>query len=501
MFRFLLLSFLTLSLHAETWKHYYKIEGIPYPPGRDFQVGGVAALPDGRVAFAFHRGEILIFNPADQSWSEFATGLHEPLGLVYEGPGSFAVMQRAELTRVTDTDQDGTADFFETLSDDFGMTGNYHEFSFGPAKDKEGNYYVALNVASNGAGIRPEIRGEWSDIGISRERMGNLANWAEEKKDAGRMYSRVPYRGWVLKITPEGKTVPFASGFRSPNGLGFDSKGRLYVPDNQGDWIGTSPLYHVEEGKHYGHPASLVWRENWDGRNPLNMSNEQLNALRTLPAARFPQGELANSPTQPIPTISPDKFGLPEDQMIIGDMNQFNLIRFIPDEVNGVTQGTLVPFIEGKEEDIANGNNRMDFDPSGNLWLGKTHLNWAGWNGAKVVKWKGVKPLLAEQVKLTPTGFKIQLSAEPGNPGAVNASVKRHTYNYNRDYGSKKIDLADESVSVSLEGKTITISGIEPMRDYLYTIWLSEFSDKDGNPILGRCLRYNVSEVPSAASE
>ena len=42
-------------------------------------------------------------------------------------------MQRPELTRVKDTDGDGTADEYETVFDGFGMSGNYHEFAFGPA--------------------------------------------------------------------------------------------------------------------------------------------------------------------------------------------------------------------------------------------------------------------------------------------------------------------------------------------------------------------------------
>ena len=60
-----------------------------------------------------------------------------------------------------------------------------------------------------------------------------------------------------------------ASGFRSPNGIGFDAGGRLLITDNQGDWRPTSPLYDVKEGGFYGHPASLVWEKDWDGRDPL----------------------------------------------------------------------------------------------------------------------------------------------------------------------------------------------------------------------------------------
>src|SRR5439155_11274889 len=99
----------------------------------------------------------------------------------------------------------------------FGITGNYHEFAFGPVIDKEGNFFIALNCGSSGAGIRYEVRGKYSPMSAK----------------PARMYSAVPWRGWVVKITPEGKLIPWASGFRSPNGLGFDADWNLYVPDNQ----------------------------------------------------------------------------------------------------------------------------------------------------------------------------------------------------------------------------------------------------------------------------
>ena len=79
-----------------------------------------------------------------------------------------------------------------------------------------------------------------------------------------------------LQISPDGKTIPYASGFRTPNGLGFDLEGNLFVTDNQGDWVGTSKMHHVEKGKFYGHAASLFWQEGWEGR-PLSLSIEELD--------------------------------------------------------------------------------------------------------------------------------------------------------------------------------------------------------------------------------
>ena len=41
-------------------------------------------------------------------------------------------VQRGELTRLIDTDGDDRADRYETVCDSWGVSGNYHEFAFGP---------------------------------------------------------------------------------------------------------------------------------------------------------------------------------------------------------------------------------------------------------------------------------------------------------------------------------------------------------------------------------
>src|SRR5690606_11569224 len=108
-------------------------------------------MPDGRLVAAFHAGEVYVYDPDTRAWALFADGLHEPLGVLAEGDGRILVMQKPELTRISDTDGDGRADLFETVSDEFGFTGNYHEFAFGPVRDAQGNLYISLNNASTGA--------------------------------------------------------------------------------------------------------------------------------------------------------------------------------------------------------------------------------------------------------------------------------------------------------------------------------------------------------------
>ncbi len=495
MIRPLFVLFLATGLApADLWTDTFHIEKVTVPAGIDPQIGGIDATPGGKLAMCFHRGEIMIHDPETGSWKRFAEGLHEPLGLLAESESSFLVMQRPELTRVADTDGDGKADLYETVFDGFGMTGNYHEFAFGLARDREGFVYLALGTASNGAGIRQEIRGPWSEIGLAREHMLSGPAWGKYKGKAGRMYSRVPYRGWVLKVAPDGSTwQPFASGFRSPEGLGFDRDGRLYVTDNQGDWLGTSKVFHVREGQFHGHPASLVWKKGWT-REPLKIPVAELEKMRTPAMGLLPQGELANSPTEPR-MIPKGVFGPLAEQMLIGEMNQTNLVRFLPDPVGEVSQGAAIPFL--RTGALGRGNHRLTFTPDGSLWIAKTHLSWAGANGLVRVRLRdGAGEFLAiDRVQLLDRGFALGFTQPVESSTLKKIKVRRHTYKYHQRYGSPKVDDREEEafkMNLSANGLRCTLSLPELKEGYLYTIDLSGVISQTGNPLLGDKVYYTL---------
>ena len=480
----------------DPWADAFTFERVATPPGVDPQIGGIDEMPSGKLAICFHRGEVFTYDPADGSWALFAEGLHEPLGLLVEDERSVLVMQRCELTRLVDQDGDGRADDYQSLYNTFGMSGNYHEFGFGPARDGEGYLYVALGTASNGAGIRPEIRGAWSDLGVARERMLSGKGWGKVKVAAGRMYSRVPWRGWVMRLSPDGKEVtPFASGFRTPDGIGFDAEGRLLVADNQGDWLGTSKIHHVREGGFYGHPASLVWREGW-GRAALDVPVEELQELRTPAMALLPQGEIANSPTQPV-AIPAGAFGPLAGQTLIGEMNQQSLVRLLPDCDGGVSQAAAVPFL--RSEQLGRGNHRMTFTADGSLWIGKTHLSWAGADGLVRVRWKGVDSGLfaVDQVRARDGAVTLRFTepVEPASFGAV--KVRSHGYKYHRAYGSPKVDEREESLGDAVFGADgmrarLQWGAVEAGR--VYTIDLAGVKSQSGRPVLGDKVYYTAVE-------
>lgn len=495
----LLCSILGLTLSASAWTEYFSFETIPNPEGVDPQIGAMDTLKDGRIAVAFHRGEVMIYDPSSSSWSMFASGLQEPLGMLVENDGSMLVMQRAELTRLKDADGDGIAEEYQTVFDDFGMTGNYHEFAYGPAKDADGNLYIVLGIASNGAPMAEEIRGEFSEIGkANREQMTSRATWKENKGKAGRMYSRAPWRGWVLKLSPDGsKMEPYASGFRSPNGIGFDAAGRLLITDNQGDWRPTSPLYDVKKGGFYGHPASLVWNEDWDGRDPIDIKPEKLDEMQEPAVGFFPQGELANSPTWPV--VVPEG-ALPQPlagQTLIGEMNQPTLVRVLDDEVDGVYQTALVPMFDGSP--LGKGNNRMVFGNDGSMYVGKTHLSWAGEEGIARIKWNGESfPTLA-RIKAVPGGFALRFTEQIDPETLSSIKVETNTYKYHKQYGSPKVDVQQMEVREATlldDGLTVMLDTGALKEGYLHAIDMTGVRTANGKGLLGKKAWYQMVKAP-----
>jgi len=481
-----------LCAQQDRWTDAFRFDRIELPAGVDPQIGGLDHTPSGKLAMCFHRGEVYVFDPASGAWSQFGEGLHEPLGLLVEDERSMLVMQRCELTRLRDTDGDGVADEYECVFDGFGMTGNYHEFAFGPARDADGNLFVALNTASNGAGIRDEIRGDWSELGVARERMAVRGKeWGKVKGPAGRMYARARWRGWVVKLSADGEQVtPFACGFRSPDGIGFDAEGRLLVTDNQGDWLGTSKVHHVRPGHFHGHPASLVWREGWT-RNPLKVPVAELERLRTPAMALLPQGELANSPTQPI-AIPAGVFGPLAGQTLIGEMNQKSLVRLLPDCVGDVSQAAAVPFL--RSDALGAGNHRMTFTADGSLWVAKTHLSWAGAEGLLRVRWKPDAGMFAvDRCQAADGGFTLHFTEPVDAQSLAGLSVRSHRYHYHKAYGSPKVDerpQPHQPVDMAADGRSLRVplEGLEEGR--VYTIDLAGTRSRAGRAVLGSKVYY-----------
>ena len=203
--------------------HYQLIE-ITAPSEALVEAGGILPLDDHRVMTCTRRGEIWIIEnaytdkPVYKLWTD---GLQEPLGL-FEHEGWIYSATRGELVRIKDSDNDGRADVFETVSDDWAISGNYHEYLFGPRIDHEGNFWLTSN-----------------------------------KPFGGQPFGAVDWRGWAFKIGKDGVTQPVCAGLRSPAGIEVSPWGDVFYTDNQGEWCGANKLAVLNAGDFHGHPHGI----------------------------------------------------------------------------------------------------------------------------------------------------------------------------------------------------------------------------------------------------
>ena len=307
-------------------KDYYKLTTVPFPKDLKLEVSGMAAMPGNRMAIAIRKGEVWIAEKlsTDQpDYKRFASGLHEPLGLALQN-GDLYTVQRSELTRLRDTDSDGSADEYLTHAKGWGVTGNYHEYAYGPAVDDVGNLWVALNCS---IGKGPNPNNQW--------------------------------RGWSLRVKPDGSWAPISGGFRSPSGIGTNLAGDVFATDQQGNWFPTCPLVHVKRGAFHGHADSLQFTSRPEAtfkvNQPLPKDLTVAEAAKRIPAYQlpavwFPYRKMGMSTTDILADSTKGRFGPFAGQLFCGEFTMSFVSRVYLEKVGGEYQGACFRFRDGHFE-------------------------------------------------------------------------------------------------------------------------------------------------------
>lgn len=460
----------------------YSVETIEIPPQITLGVGGLAFMPSGDLLICTREGEVWKYRAGQ--WSLFASGLHEPLGLYVDPKTSeIWVMQRPEMTKLVDTDGDGKADLYETVNADWGLTDNYHEYAFGPVRDAEGNFYGTLNTTLSWQG--------WA--GSDRWDVGRVHD--------SKMGRDTPYRGWCFQITPQGKFVPYAAGLRSPAGITINQRQEIFYTDNQGDWNCTSTLYQMVKGRFYGHPASLLDRPDFAGKNLNRITAEEYHQMRASPALYLPHQELCSSPGEPVFDETGGKFGPFSDQVFIGDQTKSNVMRGWLERVGGEYQGVVFDFVDPLQCGVI----RSRFATDGSLWIGETGRGWRSIGdkifGLQRIVWDGkTVPMEMHSVSLTKTGFTIRFTKPVDRTAAGqldNYLVKHWGYLYQGEYGSPKVGLAElhpALVKVSADGLTAELE-LPLVKDQVYQFTLTNIAGTDGSPLTNVTGYYTLNRL------
>ena len=487
---FVLLFTLALGAFAQTKptpkkeQDYYEIKTLPIPKEIYLEVGGLATMPDGRLAVSTRRGEIwIVENPYQKSshqtyYRRFASGLHEVLGLAYKD-GAFYCSQRGELTKISDTDRDGVADLYEPIYQ-FDISGNYHEYTYGPVFDKNGDMWVSLNLA-------------WVGFGE-----GKFAKW----------------RGWFVKISPDGKMEPFAGGLRSPAGYSFNDEGDLFYGENQGDWVGSGRVTHLAKGDFAGNPGGLKWAK--EPNSPLKLSLEEIqdngspmfeaakkNPKIKLPAVWFPHAIMGISTSDILQDTTKGKFSPFPGQYFVADQGQSKVMRMGLEKINGVYQGFAINYREGFQSGIL----RERFGLDGSMFLGMTSRGWGSTGkddfGLQRLFWNGNMPFEIDMIKAKSDGFEFSFT-QPVDVNSVKKAasyvIRSYIYKYQHQYGSPIIELKDlkiKGVEVSADRKKVRISIDGIRRFFIHEFVLKGVLNEKGDPLLHETAYYTLNEIPA----
>ncbi len=477
------------AMQAEEANPYYRIVTYAVPKGTNLEASGLAVLPDGKLAVSLRKGEVwIIQNPQAEpatveklGYKLFASGMHEILGLAWH-EGALYVTQRSEVTRLRDTDGDGSADEYQTVGQGWGVSGAYHEYAYGPVFDREGNMHNTLNCS-----------------------MGK--KWA----GAGEEGVHPLWRGWSV-ITPKGSTraTGFSAGFRSPCGIGLNAEGDIFATDQQGNWMPTNPLMHIRKGAYFSHADSLVDMKRADspipapeGKQPDGITvAEAMKQLPyyTPPAIWFPYVKLGQSPTGLRCDETGGKFGPFEKQLFVGEFVLSGVNRVFLEKVGGEYQGACFPFISGLQSAVLT----LNFLQDGSMVVGQSNRGWNSYGNRPFGIQRLVptgKPLLeVQKLESLKDGFRFTFTRPIKPANWTQTKAQSYTYLFTAKYGSPEVETQPLKLSgwqLSKDGLSLTVKCANLRAGYVHEFELPEVNAKDGSPLWHRLSAYTLNRIPA----
>jgi hypothetical protein len=168
------------------------------------------------------------------------------------------------------------------------------------------------------------------------------------------------------------------------------------------------------------------------------------------------------------------------------------------EEVDGVWQGACVNLVDS--EALKRGLHRLAFIGD-TLYIGRTHLSWAGAEGLVSLKPEGALPFDPLDIHVTPSGFRIDftepLSAAAADPSSW--SVEHYTYAYHIAYGSPQMEkgtLTPSKVQLSNGNRTAEIELPMLNENFVYDLHLDALRSESGNAPLNARLAYTLRKIP-----
>jgi hypothetical protein len=338
---------------------------IPYrdlnPFKTPMRIGGVGALSDGRIAVCTLMGDVWIVDGVDDTlerlvWKRFASGLNQPLGLVVSND-QIHVIGRDQLTRLHDLNQDGEADFYECLTNEF-PTARGNSFALTLHQDEQGRFYWFTRS---------------SKFGMTRFTIGS-------------------------------KPEAIATGLRGCNGTGVSPDGSIvFAMPQEGSWQPASGIFEVGKGSYHGFfgPKPEFGKHGYQ-----------------MPLCFLPRG-IDNSSGDILFVPKDERFGPLAGRMIgtsFGYCEHYLVLREVME--NGQVQGGVVPL---PGEFLSGAHRGSFSSKDGHLYIVGTDgwQSYAQENGSlQRVRWTGGEMLLPDSVETRKNGLIIRFNEfiDPQSP-------------------------------------------------------------------------------------
>jgi hypothetical protein len=371
----------------------YVIDTLTVPYDNPYKalmfLSGLDFMPNGDIAVSTVHGDVWLVKGVDDkleklTWKRFATGLYQPMGLKVVD-GKIHVLERGQLTRLHDLNDDGEADFYENVADQWHISGGEHAFDTCLETDPAGNFYF-FNTGD----------------------------------------TDTPTGGCLLQASKDGKKVDiFATGFRHPIGLGVSPTGVVTGADQEGNWMPATRLDIYKQVGFYGDMRAHHQKtppKIYDG--PLCWLPRQLD----------------NSAGGQV-WITSDKFGPLSHQMLHLSYGRCRMMLVMPQDVGGVMQAGTVDL--GLQ--FLSGVMRARLNPKdGHLYL----CGMDGWQTAAIrdgclqrVRYTGKPAALPVSLAVHKNGIRLGFSQPVPKKLAEDVSryrIEQWNYRWSGDYGSKR---------------------------------------------------------------
>lgn len=344
------------------------------------------------------------------------------------------VLGRDRITRLHDLNGDGEADFYESFCSDLPTSAGGHDYITCLETDAAGNFYF------------------------------------------------VSWHG-LYKVSPDGKKTELVStGFRNPNGLSVGPDGTITVAPQEGEWTPASAIMVAKPGSYHGYGGPKVTPERPLGYEP--------------PICWIPRG-IDNSTGGQV-WVDSDRWGPLKGQLLNLSFGQSSLMLVLREQVEGLTQGGVVPMKVG----FASGAIRGRFNPKdGQLYVVGTK----GWvsNATRDgclqrVRYTGAKVTLPLEMHAGAGGLSLRFAepldkelAEDGDSWAA----EQWNYKYAAEYGSKEYSanadgveghdaVAVKSAKLSDDGRTVLLA-MPALKPVMQLRLRYSLRSADGAPVKG----------------